>query len=139
MSMDSEPTETDQAGEESVDGDEEVADALSRLPEPARRIILQRLNVTHIAGAAANPVLRQLRPEHLDKMLDIQEAESNRRHQSDSSTKRFQAFYFTFGIAVLAGLLVLFAVREQIEVVIPIVTGAAGFLGGLGLGRRGRL
>ena len=137
MSMDAQPTKTEQAGAEPVVGDEEVADALSRLPEDARRVIMRRLSAAPVAGAAANPALRQLSPEHLDKMLDLQEAESKRRHQSDASAKRFQAFYFAFGIAVLTGLVVLFAVREQVEMVIPLVA-AAGFLGWLGLGRRSR-
>ena len=55
--------------------------------------------------------------------------------EARASRRRYQVAYWAVGLTAAAGVTVLFALTDNLDMAIPIVTAAAGFLGGLVAGR----
>ena len=52
-----------------------------------------------------------------------------------ASRRRYQLAYYAVGLTAAIGVTVLFALTDNLDMAVPIVTAAAGFLGGLVAGR----
>ena len=130
-----ESAETASASEE----DEAVdvpPDLLKGVP-PEEQTILRRVfsSLTHYSGPAINPIFRQVKPEHITQILTNAEEDSKRRDNANSSGRRYAFGYFCISVIVILALIVLFAVLEQYEIVVAIISAVAGFSGGFGVGR----
>ena len=58
------------------------------------------------------------------------ESESVKAHEESASRRKYQFAYYSAGLAAAVGVTVLFALTDNRDMMIPIVTAAAGFLGG---------
>ena len=92
-------------------------------------------SLTQVGGQFLNPIYGQVRPEHISSILGNSEAESVREAAAEASTSKFQAYYVTLGVIVLAVLVVYFSWKQQMEILLPIVTGVMGFGSGFGIGK----
>ena len=82
-----------------------------------------------------NPVLHRITSEHVSQIIDNTENDSVREHDASKSRRRYQFAYFLLGAGVTVGLIVFFTVSDNRELIPPIVTAIAGFLGGLATGQ----
>ena len=55
--------------------------------------------------------------------------------EDSASRRRYQLAYYTVGLTAAVGVTVLFALTDNLDMAVPIVTAAAGFLGGFVAGR----
>ena len=55
--------------------------------------------------------------------------------EDSASRRRYQLAYYAVGLTAAVGVTVLFALTDNLDMAVPIVTAAAGFLGGLVAGR----
>jgi len=55
--------------------------------------------------------------------------------EARASRRRYQLAYYAVGLTAAVGVTVLFALTDNLDMAVPIVTAAAGFLGGLVAGR----
>ncbi len=102
-------------------------------PEQRQTIMRAFASVTGFAGPVFNPILRRVNSGHIDKVLEHVEQSSVRANDSAASERRYQFAYTIVGLAALVFLVVFF--RDDPDILIPIVSAAAGFAGGFGIGR----
>ena len=101
------------------------------------RPAIQRLfaSVRQFASPAVDPILQRITSEHVSRIIDLAENNRIREHEADKSRRRYQFAYFLGGAALTVGLIVLFTFSDNKDLIAPIVTAVAGFLGGLAAGR----
>ena len=58
--------------------------------------------------------------------------------EESASDRRYKFAYFSVGLTAAVGMTVMFALTDNLDMAVPIVTAAAGFLGGLVAGRLSR-
>ena len=66
------------------------------------------------------------------------ESERIRAREESASDRRYKFAYISVGLTAAVGMVVFFALTDNLDMAIPIVTAAAGFLGGLIAGRLSR-
>jgi hypothetical protein len=95
-----------------------------------------------ISGPPSDPLRGRITEEHITQILNGQENEYQRAHESENSERRrttwLTAWFGTLGVGTLIALTMFFGVREQYEIIAAIVTGVLGFAGGFGVGRMRR-
>ena len=134
----------------SDEGDSEVgsADALSEAlegtPPHIQRQVRRVISMQSMAVSAhsQNPLLEKFNEEHLHKVIDYREAESQRNDRQAHSVRQFAFAFFIVALAATVGVLLFLVWQDEQDLAAQILAGLAlfgsGFLGGLGLGRRGR-
>ena len=101
-----------------------------------RQAIVRAINITaQFAGPAGNPILQRLTGTHIEQLIDNAQKERVRRHDAAKSNRRYQFAYFVLGAGVTVGLAVFFTLSDNRDLIAPVVTAVAGFLGGLAAGR----
>ena len=125
----------EQEAEEEILLPPEVLEAIH--PEERARVTraFASLTRTSVSGPAFNPVLSQIKPEHITQLITNTESQGNREAEAEKSNRRYQFLYFILALAALLFLLVFFTIREQYDLLTAVVTGAMGFGGGFGIGR----
>ena len=100
---------------------------------------------TQLIAPVANPLVEKLTSDHLTKIIDNEENEGvradNKRirvYEERASRRRLQFIYFLVGLFVAVGMIVLFTFTDNRDMIIPIVTAVAAFLGGFAAGQRFR-
>ncbi len=83
---------------------------------------------THISGTVPNPIIEKIEPGHITQIL-------TNVYEASTSERRYTFAYVLLFLLTIVGLSLFFAIREQYDIVIGIVSLAAGFSGGYGLGR----
>ena len=78
-------------------------------------------------SGAANPGVGNAGVRSASGRVDSDEERASRR--------RYQIAYWAVGLTAAVGVTVLFALTDNLDMAVPIVTAAAGFLGGLVAGR----
>ena len=111
-------------------------DVLGMVPRNRRAPFTRAFNsVTQIVAPAVNPALEKITSAHFSKMLDNAENERIRESEADNSRRKYQFAYFLIGLLAIIGLLVFFTLTDNGELIVPLITGALGFFGGLAAGR----
>jgi hypothetical protein len=111
-------------------------EVLAGVPAEHRQAIVRAFSsVTQLAAPVVNPVLHRITSEHVSQIIDNTENGSVREHDASRSRRRYQFAYFLLGAGVTVGLIVFFTVSDNRELIPPIVTAIAGFLGGLATGQ----
>jgi hypothetical protein len=132
---------TDQAGtvqgtEFGIQIPEEI---LAGVPSEHRQAIVRAFSsVTQFAAPVLNPIFQRVTSEHVTGIIDNTENESVREHDANKSQRRYQFAYYASGASLIAGLIVFFTLSDNRDLILPIVTAVAGFLGGLATGQRFR-
>lgn len=104
-------------------------------PESRGRVTRSFSSITQFASPVFNPVLQRITSEHISQVISNAAAQSNREAEAEKSNRRYQFSYFVVTIVALLSLLVFFAIREQYNVLIPVVTGITGLGSGFGIGK----
>jgi hypothetical protein len=112
---------------------------LEQIPEPLRGTV-ERYQAFAAWGPMPNPVLRQIRPEHVSALIE-HDAEQGRNEIADRKEgRRIYATLFAFTFALVVLVLLLLAAWDKTEEVRLLLIFASGAIGGLGggyvLGRR---
>lgn len=135
---------------EEVKEAEELQSALKKLSERKPEVVSEFMAMMG-TGPMANPLHQKMDGDHITQLLELaadhdqREFELHRESQRNSAenSKANRRYYFAYFVvvAVLFALL-LFLFQDQPEILIPALTGlgglVSGFIGGWGLGRRGR-
>lgn len=82
----------------------------------------------HFSGTMPNPIVEKIESGHITQIL-------TNVYAANTSERRYTFAYVLLFLVTIVGLSLFFAVREQYDIVIGIVSLAAGFSGGYGLGR----
>ena len=90
-------------------------------------------SVTGFAGPVFNPIFRRITSGHIDKILEHVEQVSVRADSTSTSERRYQLGYTILILTAFVFLVVFF--EDDPDILIPIVSVAAGFAGGFGIGR----
>lgn len=108
---------------------------LEGVPREHRQAISRAFSsVTQFAAPVFNPIFQKVTSEHVSQIIDNIEKDSVREHDADKARRWFQFAYFVLGAGATIGLIVFFIISDNGEFVPPIITGIAGFLGGLAAG-----
>ena len=115
------------------------------LSEQRSRLVGSAGSFTQLIAPAANPLVEKLTSDHLTKIIDNEEndgvradGERIRVYEERASRRRHQLIYFLVGLAAAVGMILLFTFTDNRDMIIPIVTAVAGFLGGFAAGQRFR-
>lgn len=99
--------------------------------------VSQMLAMMMSAGPVPSPIAKQVRPEHIDKSLELADRQADREHRQSNTTK----ICLMLGLLIAVGLVVFLVVvlkdaPELLEKVLALIIGLfAGFLGGFGAGK----
>ena len=114
-------------------------DSLERI-SPGRREEITRAfsSVTQVTTPIFNPILERFTSDHVSRMIDNEENENIREHNSENSRRRYLFAYFLVVVCVVVGLIVFFVASDNRDLIAPLVAAVAGFLGGFAAGQRFR-
>jgi len=123
--------------EESILPDE----ILEKFPPEVRGIVRKSTSMV-MAGSLPPPhhyIARKITPEHIGKILDSCEKDSQREHQGRMSNRRWKYAYLITCLIFILAISGLFLWKDKSEYIVPIITALSGFAGGYGIGlSRGR-
>ena len=123
-------------GEEAEEGLPIPPEVLDNMPPEIRSEVVRAFSsITQVAAPILNPVLQRVTSDHLTQIINNVDTQSDRDAEAEKSNRRYQFAYFFVTIVVILGLLVFFAIREQYNVLIPVVTGITGLGSGFGIGK----
>ena len=112
------------------------AELLAGVPKEHRQAIVRAFSsVTQFAAPVLNPIFQRITSEHVSRIIDNIENDRVREDNADKSRMRYQFGYFIIGLGVIVGLIVFFTVSNNRDMIIPIISLVAGFLGGYTAGR----
>lgn len=122
------------------DGSESIVpipdEVLEHVPPEHRKAFVSAVSsVTQLAAPVVNPILQKVTSEHVSQVIDLAEGDSVREYDAGKSRRRYQFAYFLLGAGVTVGLIIFFTVSDNRDLIPPIVTAIAGFLGGLATGQ----
>ena len=92
-------------------------------------------------AALSNMVVNELErgiAQSFPKASQPNASDKVRAREESASDRRYKFAYFSVGLTAAVGMTVMFALTDNLDMAIPIVTAAAGFLGGLVAGRLSR-
>ena len=122
--------------EEAEEGLPIPPEVLDNMPPEMRSEVTRAVSsITQVAAPIFNPVLQRVTSDHLTQIINNVDTQSDREAEAEKSNRRYQFAYFFVTIVVILGLLVFFAIREQYNVLIPVVTGITGLGSGFGIGK----
>ena len=122
--------------EEAEEGLPIPPEVLDNMPPEMRSEVTRAVSsITQVAAPIFNPVLQRVTSDHLTQIINNVDTQSDREAEAEKSNRRYQFAYFFVAIVVILGLLVFFAIREQYNVLIPVVTGITGLGSGFGIGK----
>ena len=111
-------------------------DLLADVPQEHRKAITRAFSsVTQFAGPVFNPIFQKVTSEHVTRIIDSMENDSVRDHDTGKSRRRYQLTYSILGLGAIVGLIIFFTLTDNRDLMIPVITSVAGFLGGLATGR----
>lgn len=116
--------------------DQESLDVLppelaKRIPEEVRRDVVAYFMRF---GPAPSPLSRVIKSEHIDKIIESTENDSNRSFRFASSGRWFSLIYFV--ISLIATGLLIYSFSDKPQIFTPILTAILGFGAGFGVGKR---
>lgn len=133
------PASSDKDGQIEVsDSDTPVSsEDLDKIPPDDRSIITRTFSsiAAQFIAPVANPILEKFTSAHISTILSNSENERIRESEADNSRRKYQFAYYFTGLVALIGLLVFFTLTDNGELIVPLITGALGFFGGLAAGR----
>jgi len=109
---------------------------IEKLP-PEIRGIVRKSTSMFMAGSYPPPyhyIFRKMTPEHIGKVIDSLDSDSQRDHKERMSTRRW---YYAYLITILMFILLLsllFLWKDKSEYIVPIITAILGGAGGYGIG-----
>jgi len=102
-------------------------------------------------SSVGNPLHHKMTPEHISQVIELASKHDEREYDLDKTTRQHdfsegssnRKYCFAAFLAIMVlTVFVLIFFRDQPDVLIPILTGLggliSGFLGGWGLGKRGK-
>ena len=123
---------------EDMQGDESPVpqEVLEEASHPMR--VAVRESFSMVAGRMANPLIKKITSEHIDKMIENSSLESEREYRLRSSNRWFTLIYFFLAIIVFGGITV-WVLPSYPDLYVDILsyfgTAIAGFFGGWGFHR----
>ena len=133
------PSSQEGEGQDAEPGIPIPEEFLAGVPSEQRQLIINAVrSVTQFAAPAFNPIFQRVTSEHVTSIIANVEKDNVREHDASTSQRRYQFAYFLLGTVFAVGLIVFFTVSDNRDLIAPIVTAVAGFLGGLAAGRHFR-
>ena len=127
------------SGEPQAQEDEQSASlekVLADSPESVKQVVASVVRMgMSISGTMPNPLAEKLTPEHLDKMIEYTETESQREDKQLTAHRKFGFLYYLIGIAVVTTVLLVLIFRSETDLVLQILSVIGAFGGGFGVGR----
>lgn len=109
---------------------------LEKFPPEVRGIVRKSTSM-FMAGSLPPPhyyIARKMTPEHIGKILDSVERDSQREHQGRMSSKRWNFAWLIACLIFILAISGLFLWKDKSEYIVPIITALLGFAGGYGIG-----
>lgn len=126
-------TESSEANDATVEGNLGIEpELLSKLPPEARKVIEIGMSM-HRFGPMPNPLTQKLNPQHIDKILESAEKDSQRAFRDAGETRKYTLIYLTI-VSILFVFLTVFLVGSDKELYKEIIKLLIVFSGGLGSG-----
>lgn len=110
--------------------------AIEKLPPDIQREIILMMSSHRQVGAAPNPIAGKISGEHIGKLIDYSEKDSERGFKDGISDRRYSLVYFVLSLGFLAFLIVFLSQVDK-ALLLDVLKVLVGFLGGLGLGAYG--
>ena len=132
------PASSDGDGQIEVDDSDlsMTADVLDKIPTEQRSTFVRSFSsFAQFIAPVANPIFEKFTSAHISTILSNSENERIRESEADKSRRRYQFVYYFTALVALIGLLVFFTLTDNGELIVPLITGALGFFGGLAAGR----
>ena len=133
------PASSDENGQVEVpDSDMSVSsDALDEIAPDDRSIFTRTISsfAAQFIAPVVNPIFEKFTSDHISTIIDNAENERIRESEADKSRRKYQFAYFLIGLFAFIGLIVFFTLTDNGELIVPLITGALGFFGGLAAGR----
>jgi hypothetical protein len=132
-------SERPQQPEEIVPAEEESIlpnEILEKFPPEAREVVRKSTSM-FMAGAMPPPhyhIAKKMTSEHIGKVIDGIEKDSQREHQGRMSTRRWNFAWLIACLIFILALSGLFLWKEKSEYIVPIITALLGGAGGYGIG-----
>ena len=124
--------------EDNRDPEDQEGEEYSIPPEQQQAIIRAFGSVTRVTTPVFSPIFQHFTSDHVSSIIDSRENESIREHESESSRRKYQFAYAILVALVVVGLIILFTLTDNRDLIAPLVAAIAGFLGGFAAGQRFR-
>ena len=120
-------------------GDKDLAksdipeEVIEKLPSPAKEFVRQQMSMV-MSGPAPHPLMSKIESEHITKIIDSTEKESQRAFQDSQSSRKWNFAWLVFIGLFIFSVFCLFIFADKAEYIVPIGTAMLGFAGGFGIG-----
>jgi|SRR5215213_4902347 len=108
-------------------------EVLEKLPPDARKRLVEMNSFMALSGPMIPPFLKKVNEEHISKVLDISDKDSQRIYDDAQSTKKYILAYVVLSF-ILFGFLVVYLADKNPTLLKEILTVLGIFAGGFGAG-----
>lgn len=107
---------------------------LDKLDPGDRQVIKESfLTMMRVSGPMPHPLLSKFTQEHIDKILDGIDREKQRDHAAADADRKYNFWIYLTALAALVAIIIL--LKEQKDLLIPLLSLITGFAGGFGFGK----
>lgn len=110
-------------------------EVLEKIPSPMRERVIAMMQVS---GPMPDPLVQKIDGEHLHKIIDSTDRDSQRRYDSQASQRRYSFAAFVIISAFVVFVIIYFTAIQKYEFLAPILSALVGFAAGFGFGRSRR-
>jgi hypothetical protein len=103
-------------------------------PHLAKAFSSMSLEMTRGIFPVTNPLIDKINPQHIDKLIDSIEKDSERDENRHKGDRRYIFASFVILLIILSGLITTFVVLEETELVRSLVIAIVSLIGGFGSG-----
>ncbi len=107
---------------------------LSEAPPEVRKQVGRMVQMTGMSftGPVPNPLTQKMTPEHIGKIIEYTEADSQRDDRQLTSSRRYAFAAFCVALAFIGILLVIFVLNDERDLALQVLALAGAFGGGFG-------
>ena len=129
-----EPTEIDKEMEDlAKEVPPEVREFLKGAPPEVRQVAMSMMTRTSMGGSLPHPLFDKFTPQHIDKLLDLNEEDNKRNFNFASRGRWFQLSYVFFALSFVIFLIV-YLLPNNKDILNDLLKVLVGLAGGFGLG-----
>ena len=107
-------------------------EVLDKLPGPARKRIIEMMSIS-MAGPMHPPFLRKINEEHISKLIECSEKDSQRDFEDTKSSRRYALVYLILSF-ILFGFIVVYLADRNPDLLKEVLKISVIFAGGFGAG-----
>lgn len=111
---------------------EEFAEVIERMPPELRETMGVMMK---ISGPMPNPLMKKITTEHITKIIDSGDKESERDYQREKEERSYNLIIFIITVLTILALTGFLVFMKEKDLLMNLIVALLGFAGGFGVGK----